>query len=304
MNADLIGDGVCSGVLPVCKPSGMTSHDVVAKIRRFYGTRKVGHTGTLDPMATGLLIVLVGTAVKACDMVTAKEKSYVAEMKLGLTTDTADITGRVLSSCAEIPAKAEVVACAKGFLGKYMQMPPMYSAIKVGGKKLCDLAREGKTVELEPREVFISSLDIDGDGDTYGMNVTCSKGTYIRTLCEDVGKKLGCGAVMSALERTGVGSFTLDDAKTLEEIEAMTQEERVASLIPTENLFSNYKRVELPEFYRRLCLNGCEIYQRKIRTDFPLGTLLRVYGAGEFIGVGEVKDFPDGTAIKLIARFV
>ena len=240
------------GVLLLSKPEGITSHDAVAKVRRLYGTRSVGHTGTLDPMATGLLIMLVGKAVKASDYVTAQDKVYNAEMKLGIVTDTADITGNILSRSDDIPPRDEVISAAKGFVGRYMQVPPMYSAIKVGGKKLYELAREGKTVELEPRELFISSIDIEGEGDTYRMRIACSKGTYIRTLCEDIGKKLGCGATMTALCRYSSGNFTLDDALTPEELEALSPEERTARLIPAENLFPDLESVLMPDLYARL----------------------------------------------------
>lgn len=302
MNADLKNDRHSGGVLLINKPAGITSFDVVARVRRLYGTRRVGHTGTLDPMATGLLAVLTGDAVKIADMITAERKEYVAEMKLGMTTDTADITGSVLSTCKDIPLRDEVIFCAESFIGRYMQTPPMYSAIKRGGKKLCDLAREGKSVEIEPREVNIFSLSADGGGDTYRLTVACSKGTYIRTLCEDIGKKLGCGAVMSALCRTGVGEFSLDGAYSLEDLEKMTEDERASALIPPERLFAEYPRIDLPDFYFRLCINGCEIYQKKIKTSYPTGTWLRVYGGGEFIGVGEIREYPDGSAVKIIAR--
>ena len=292
------------GVLLLNKPKGITSHDAVSKIRRLYGTRSVGHTGTLDPMATGLLIMLVGRAVKASDYITAQDKIYDAEMKLGIVTDTADITGNVMSRSENIPPRDEVISAAKSFVGRYMQVPPMYSAIKVDGKKLYELAREGKTVELAPRKLFISSIDIDGEGDTYKMRVACSKGTYIRTLCEDIGKRLGCGATMSALCRYSSGGFTLDDAVTPEELEDFSPEERTARLIPAKNLFSELESVSLPDFYARLCLSGCEIYQKKIGTRFDLGERVKIYTKDGFIGVGEVKEYPDGTAIKLFIRLI
>lgn len=290
------------GVLLVNKPKGITSHDVVAKVRRLYGTRSVGHTGTLDPMATGLLIVLVGKAVKASDYVTSQDKIYDAEMKLGIVTDTADITGNILSQSDDIPRRDEVIFAAKSFVGKYMQTPPMYSAIKVGGKKLYELAREGKTVELEPRELYISSIDIDGEGDAYRMRIACSKGTYIRTLCEDIGKKLGCGATMSALCRYSSGGFTLDGAVTPEELEALSPDERAAKLIATEKLFPELEEITLSDFYARLCLCGCEIYQKKTGTSFACGERVKIYTKDGFAGVGEVRQYPDGTAIKLFMR--
>lgn len=290
------------GALLLYKPAGITSFDAVAKIRRLYGTRRVGHTGTLDPMAEGLLVVLVGGAVRASDCLLSHGKTYIAEMKLGITTDTADTSGKLLSSCSDIPEKAAVIAAAESFVGKYMQIPPMYSALKVDGKKLYELAREGKTVFREARELYISSLQIDGEGDTYKMKVSCSKGTYIRTLCEDIGKKLGCGAAMSALLRTFCGDFSLDDAYTLDELEKMTEDERRLALIPSETLFHGLDSVLLPDFFAKLCENGCEIYQKKIGTSFPSGQLVKVYSSDGFLGVGCVSDYPDGSAIKLSIR--
>ena len=298
MNSDFVG-----GALLVDKQQGVTSHDVVGKIRKLYGTRKVGHTGTLDPMATGLLLVLIGGSVKASERLTDHGKAYVAEMKLGITTDTADLTGSVTSSCDVIPDKSDVIAAAKSFVGVYMQTPPMYSAIKRGGKKLYEYAREGKTVEVEARPVVIFSLDISGDGDTYVMRVACSKGTYIRTLCEDIGKKLGCGAAMSALRRVALGDFSVEDAVTTDALEAMSEGQRLSRLIPPEKIFAHYPSVTLSDFYAKLCVNGCEIYQKKIKTDFSVGASVRVYSQNGFLGIGNVGEYPDGTAIKLVTRF-
>ena len=303
MSADLKDKEFDGGILLVNKPAGMTSHDVVGKIRKIYGTRKVGHTGTLDPMATGLLTVLVGRAVKASDLISSHDKRYIAGMKLGITTDTADITGNITQRSDNIPAHDEVVAAVNGFAGKYLQTPPMYSAIKVGGKKLYELAREGKSIELEPRELYIYEIGATGDGRDYELNVHCSKGTYIRTLCEDIGKKLGCGAVMSSLCRVSTGTFSLCDAYTLEELEQMTQEEKAACLIPAEELFCELPTVALGGFYAKLCLNGCEIYQKKINTNFRIGEKVKVTIDGVFFGIGEIKDYPDGTAVKLTTRF-
>lgn len=290
------------GILLVDKPSKMTSHDVVSKIRKIYGTRKVGHTGTLDPMATGLLCVLVGTAVKASSFITEADKQYTAEMKLGILTDTADTTGKILFSSDSIPSGDAVISAAKSFIGEYMQVPPMYSAIKVDGKKLYELAREGKKIELEPRQVFIRSLEITGEGDTYSLSVVCSKGTYIRTLCEDIGKKLGCGAAMSALRRDSACGFSVSDAMTPEKISALTEDEKTKLLLPIESLFSSYPLVALPPFYEKLILNGCEIYQKKAGTSFASGTRIRVCGKDGFIGIGEVRDFENGSAFKLTLR--
>lgn len=291
------------GVLLINKPGGVTSFDVVARVRRLYGTRKVGHTGTLDPLATGLLAVLVGRAVKASEFLTEKDKEYIAGLRLGITTDTEDITGTVLTKSSAIPVRSEVLSNAAGFVGEILQIPPMYSALKVGGEKLVDLARRGITVEREARPITVYALDIDGDGADYQMRVSCSKGTYIRTLCADIGKTLGCGGVMSSLTRTRAGKFSLSDAHTLDEIESMSMAEREALLLPTELLFDELPSVTLPDFFAGLARNGCEIYQKKIGTHFPSGTRLRVCDKNGFFAVGEVRDYEDGTAVKLIKLF-
>lgn len=291
------------GILLVHKPAGITSFDVVARIRRLYGTKKVGHTGTLDPMATGLLGVLVGRAVKASEFLTEKDKEYIARLRLGLTTDTEDTTGKTLTESDDIPPKEAVLETAKTFVGDIMQVPPLYSALKVNGQKLVDLARQGITVEREARPITIYSLDIDGDGKDYTMRVACSKGTYIRTLCADIGAKLGCGGAMSSLIRTKAGIFDLENAYTLEALEAMTPEERYAKLLPTELLFEDYPIAHLSDFYAKLARNGCEIYERKIGASFPLGEKLRVYDKNGFFAVGEVRQYDEGLAIKLLKRF-
>ena len=294
-----------SGILLVNKPKGITSHTVVNKIRRLYNTREVGHTGTLDPMATGLLVVLVGRAVKACDMIVLDNKTYRAGLTLGLTTDTEDISGEVLTRSEKIPTREEAERVFSSFVGKIEQVPPMYSALKVDGQKLVDLARRGKVVEREAREIEIYSLTSSAtDKPTeYLLDVACSKGTYIRTLCADIGAKLGCGGVMHSLERLQSGIFSLDEAHTLEEIEAMSEEERIALLHPVEGVFNDLPILKFPSFYEKLAKNGCEIYQKKIKTDYPLGTRLRLYDANGFYGIGEVRDYPDGSAVKIIKFF-
>ena len=291
------------GVLLIHKPYGITSFDVVARVRRLFGTKQVGHTGTLDPIATGLLPVLVGRAVKASEFLTEKDKEYIAGLRLGITTDTEDITGQILTESTNIPEKQTVLEAAKTFTGTVMQIPPMYSALKVGGEKLVDLARRGIIIEREARPITVHELDIDGEGNDYTMRVFCSKGTYIRTLCADIGQKLGCGGAMSSLIRTKTGGFTLENAYTLEELEAMTLEERQALLLPTELLFTHLQKVTLSDFFAKLARNGCEIYAKKIGADIPSGTLLRVYDKNGFFAIGEMREYPDGLAVKLRKRF-
>lgn len=288
------------GAIAIDKPANMTSHDVVGKLRKLYGTRKIGHTGTLDPMATGVLVALVGQAVKASDLVMSEKKAYVAKMKLGCISDTGDSTGSVTKTDKTMLEKADVISAVGSFCGDIMQVPPMYSALKIGGRKLVDLARQGISVEREARPIKVYSISADGDGDEYELKIVCSKGTYVRTLITDIGEKLGCGAIMTALRRTHAGGFDISDAHTVEELEKMSAEERASALCPCEILFEDLPRATLPEFFERLFKNGCQIYQRKIGTSFEAGELVRVYGKS-FIGIGEVKIYPDGTAIKVKA---
>ena len=214
------------GIINVYKEKGFTSHDVVAKLRGIVGQKKIGHTGTLDPDATGVLPVCLGKATKLCDLLTDKDKTYEAVMLLGMTTDTQDITGRILEEKSTETLTADKVReVIESFIGDYDQIPPMYSALKVNGKKLYELAREGKVVERKARPVKILDIRIiEMDLPRVRMEVSCSKGTYIRTLCHDIGEQLGCGGCMESLIRTRVSAFQIEDAKTLEEIGALKQE--------------------------------------------------------------------------------
>lgn len=296
-----------SGVIVIDKHEGVTSHDIVNKIRRLFGTRRVGHTGTLDPMATGVLPILVGRAAKAAEYLVSEDKTYTAGIRLGVTTDTQDTTGTVLSRCESLPDAETFFRVCHDFVGSYDQLPPMYSALKVGGKKLVDLAREGVEVERTPRPVTIHSLAataVDPVAGEYRITVHCSKGTYIRTLCDDIGRALGCGAAMSSLRREASGGFTLQNAYTVEELEAKTVGEREALLLPTEALFSALPAVCLPDFYARLSRNGAEIYLRKIRADLPVGERVALYDKDGFYAIGEVREYPEGPAIKTAKLFV
>ncbi len=294
-----------SGVLVVNKHEGVTSHRIISAIRKLFDTRKVGHTGTLDPMATGVLPILIGRAAKASDYLMAEDKRYTAEMKLGLTTDTEDITGEVLSTCDRIPTEEEVREVCRRFVGKISQVPPMYSAIKINGRKLVDIAREGGEVERKAREVTIYGLEVEKiSEDTYRLDVSCSKGTYIRTLCKDIGDALGCGAVMSALVRTQTGVFTLDQAVTIAELEEMTYEERLTLPKPVESLFTDLPVIQVNDFYAKLIKSGTELYQKKLKTDFEVGMLIRIRCRGEFIALGRVTEYEAGTAIKPEKLFV
>ena len=311
MNQDTTNLPEPSGILLVDKPAGMTSHDVVFRMRRLFNTRRVGHTGTLDPMATGVLVVLIGRAAKASEYVSHDEKSYDALLRLGFTSDTEDTMGVIdpvtVIPPANLPDNRAVIEAAKQFQGNIFQIPPMYSALKVGGRKLCDIARKGGVVERAARPVVISSLKIRPGKlpSDYHLSVTCSGGTYIRTLCADIGSALGCGGVMAALRRTAACGFSLSQCHTIEQLTEMSYEERVACLHPVASLFADLPEVVLPPFYDTLCRNGCEIYQNRIQTNFTLGTRVRLHHPdGTFFALGEIMDFEEGSAIKAIKLFV
>ena len=239
-----------NGIIIVCKESGFTSHDVVAKLRGICGQKRIGHTGTLDPEATGVLPVCLGSATKLCDMLADRDKEYVAELLLGVETDTQDLTGRVL--------ERRSVAAAESFVGDYMQVPPMYSALKVDGKKLYELARAGKEVERKPRPVRIYELEIlEFRLPVVVFRAVCSKGTYIRTLCSDIGGKLGCGGAMQSLKRTRVGRFSLEAARTLGEIQLLKDEGRLDEvLLPVDSVFTECPIIHVSREFERLLNNG------------------------------------------------
>ncbi len=295
------------GVILVNKHKGVTSHDIVFKIRRLFGTKKVGHTGTLDPLATGVLPVLVGRAAKAAEYLLSENKKYIAELKLGVTTDTEDITGTILSKTDTLPTKNEFFDACRQFVGEIQQVPPMYSALKVNGEKLVDLARRGIEIEREARKITVYSLEpevINEAEGLYRISVACSKGTYIRTLCKDIGERLGCGATMTELIRTESGTFNINDSYTIAELEEMDLEKRLSLLTPVESLFTEAPAVTLPDFYAKLCRSGCEIYQSKIKTNLALGTFVRICDKNGFFALGQVKDYEGGSAIKSLKLFV
>ena len=293
-----------NGVVIINKEIGPTSQGVVNRVKRIFGASKAGHTGTLDPMATGVLPVLIERGVKASEFMLSSDKHYVATLLLGITTDTEDVTGETLTESDNIPTESEVLSVVDSFVGEYMQTPPMYSALKVGGKKLCDLAREGVTIEREARAVTIHSLTAERINDReYTLDVHCSKGTYIRTLCADVGKALGCGGCMKTLCRASASGFSLSDAHTLSELENMTEAEREACIFPVEYIFRKYDEVKLPAFFARLAHSGLEIYLKKIKLDLPVGTFVRLCDDDGFFALGEVREFEDGPAIKPIRQF-
>ena len=296
-----------SGVLIVNKHAGVTSHHIVGIVRRLYHTRRVGHAGTLDPMATGVLVVLIGRAAKASEYLSHDAKHYRATIRLGLTTDTEDTTGTVLKTSENIPTNEKLQAILPCFRGEILQTPPMYSALKVDGQKLVDLARKGETVAREARKIEIFSLEATPTENAceYVLDVHCSGGTYIRTLCADIGAALGCGGAMAALERGEACGFDLSLAHTTEELEQMDEQTLMDLLIPTEKLFSNLPQIRLSAFFEKLCRSGCEIYLKKLGLSLPLGTRVSLCDAnGTFFALGEVGEFRDGVAVKAIKMFV
>ena len=279
------------GVINVYKEKGFTSHDVVAKLRGIVGQKKIGHTGTLDPDAVGVLPVCIGKATKLCDMLTDKDKTYETVLLLGKTTDTQDISGQILAECDVTDVDAHMVQSAiLSFVGDYMQVPPMYSALKVNGKKLYELARAGIEVERKARQVQIHEIHIlEMELPRVRMEVSCSKGTYIRTLCHDIGQKLGCGACMEELTRTKVSQFYIADSMTLSQIQEKKDEGILEHiLIPIEKMFSNYDAVYLKDEYVSLVYNGNTFLPKHIKNQIALadGKKVRVYDdKGQFVAI-------------------
>ena len=276
------------GVIVIRKEKGFTSHDVVAKLRGILHMKKIGHTGTLDPDAEGVLPVALGKATRLVDMITDKEKTYEAVMRLGVVTDTQDMSGTVLSQTTELSVtEEELCTVVSSFVGDYMQVPPMYSALKVNGKKLYELAREGKTVERKPRPVHFYEIEIlDISFPLVRFRVTCSKGTYIRTLCHDIGEKLSCGATMESLLRTKVGRFTLDDAITLAQTEEAVQEGTIESkILGIEEILAEYPRVCCTKEGDRLLANGNPLVQALVDAQEKKGWIRMCSSEGSFAGV-------------------
>lgn len=277
-----------NGIILVDKPQGWTSHDVVAKLRGIYQQRRIGHSGTLDPMATGVLAVFLGRGTRAVELCENDEKEYVAELLLGIVTNTQDITGEVLEQHSVEVSRQQLKAVLEQFLGPQQQIPPMYSAVKIGGKKLYELARKGQSVERKPRSIAIHELELcDFDGKTARIRVVCSKGTYIRTLCHDIGAALGTGGCLSSLRRTRAGRFAIDDCVTMEQIQqARDQNAHMAFLRPVDSLFSGCPAVYLGEKEALRCKNGAE----NAVSGMPDGTY-RVYGPeNEFLMLGQCQN--------------
>ncbi len=279
-----------NGIINIYKEAGFTSHDVIAKMRGILKQKKIGHTGTLDPQATGVLPVCLGSGTRLCDMLTDRNKEYVAELLLGVTTDTQDTTGQVLTRQTVTCGEEQIRRAAAGFVGAYDQIPPMYSALKVDGKKLYELARAGKEVERKARRVEIQELEIlNIQLPVVKMRVVCSKGTYIRTLCADMGEKLGCGGTMQSLVRTRVGVFGLSDAITLAQLEQLRDEGRVEDvLLAVDAVFAEAPALHVQEAFVRLLDNGNAIRPEQTveQTGYAEGESVRFYRTdGSFAGI-------------------
>ena len=283
------------GIINVNKPAGWTSQDVCTKLRHVLHIKKIGHTGTLDPMATGVLPVCVGKATRIIEYYDRDPKSYHASMKLGIRTDTLDITGKILetSGYREVSEKA-VREAFKAYTGNVRQIPPKYSALKINGKRAYDLAREGKDFEIKPREIIIYDNEvtrIDLERGEIEFDVTCSKGTYIRTICDDIGSDLGCGAVMTALTRTASGYFRIEDSYTVEEI-MEAEDPLVKLLIPADITLEKLGKIALNDNRITAFLNGNSSWGNGFRITQPssFDVLYRVYGNNAFLGVGAVEN--------------
>lgn len=291
---------MADGIINVYKEKGFTSHDVVAKMRGILKQKKIGHTGTLDPDAEGVLPVCLGKATKLCDMLTDKTKTYEAVLLLGMETDTQDTTGTVLNTYPVEAGEEEVKAAVMSFLGHYDQVPPMYSALKVDGKKLYELARAGKEVERKARPVEILDIRIQRiELPRVTITVSCSKGTYIRTLCYDIGKKLGCGGCMESLLRTRVSDFVLEDSLTLSQIEQLRDDGSLGEhILAVDKVFSSYPQLVMKEESDKLVHNGNPFMRNQAEGEYQISDgLVRVYDSSmEFIGVYEPNE--EGSLLK------
>lgn len=273
-----------NGIVIIDKPAGWTSQDVTARLRRVFGTRRIGHGGTLDPMATGVLPVFVGRATRGVEFFEHAEKTYETELLLGVATDTEDTTGTVLTRREVSVTQEQLDEVLERFRGEIMQIPPMYSALKVNGQKLCDLARKGRQVERQPRPVTIHELTLlSREGDTLHLRVRCSKGTYIRTLCADIGEALGCGGCMQALRRTQAGEYTIAEAVPLQQLLEAAEPETYLRDVDT--MFRGYPAVKLTVNQEKRCRNG-----NAFSVSLPGGTYRAYSQTGEFLMLAKVED--------------
>ena len=288
-----------TGILLMDKPQGFTSHDVVAKLRGILHTRKIGHGGTLDPLATGVLPVFVGGATKAADFAAAQDKEYVAGFTLGYCTDTQDVTGETLRTSGRTAARDAVERAAAGFLGPQQQVPPMYSAVKVNGRKLYDLARKGQEVERPARDITVHAIeltDFDEAAQKGTLRLVVSKGTYVRTLVHDLGERLGTLAVMHSLVRTRSGAYALDQCRSFDVVERAMQDGAMQQLLlPVDSLFLEHPAVQLTDEGAERIARGAVVFPRQARgLPETEGALCRVYHAGRFALLGQVRALDKG----------
>ena len=279
-----------TGIICLDKPCDMTSFMAVKRASRILGVKKAGHTGTLDPMATGVLVIMLGHCTRFIELLPEHRKGYTARVKLGLTTDTLDITGEVLTENPVNITEEQLLSVAESFKGEISQVPPMYSAIKKDGERLYDLARKGIEIERESRKITIEKLEIyDFDGVEFSMDVTCSAGTYIRSLCDDIGKALGCGAVMTALRRTEANGFSIENAVTLENLEKLVSENKTDEVITSvEKALMSYPEIVVTNPQANRFHNGGELGYDRLRGDYPIG-IYRVYSPErKLLGLGEI----------------
>ncbi len=273
-----------NGIVIIDKPQGWTSQDVTARLRRVYGTRRIGHGGTLDPMATGVLPVFVDRATRGVEFFEHAEKTYETVLRLGLTTDTEDITGTVLTESPVSVTREQVEEVLNQFRGEILQIPPMYSALKINGQKLCDLARKGREVERQPRPITIHELTLLGmEEDGIHLRVRCSKGTYIRTLCKDIGQALGCGGCMAALRRVSAGEYTIEEAVPLQEL--LDSDDPGKYLRTVDTMFRNYEAVTLTPNQEKRCRNGVAF-----TVNMAEGTYRCYSREGEFLMLAKVEN--------------
>lgn len=281
-----------TGIICLDKPCDMTSFMAVKRASRILGVKKAGHTGTLDPMATGVLIIMLGHCTRFIELLPEHKKSYTARVKLGLTTDTLDITGEVLSQSPVDVTLEQLLSVAEKFKGDILQTPPMFSALKKDGERLYDLARKGIEIEREQRKITIEKLEIyNFNGVEFSMDVTCSAGTYIRSLCDDIGKDLGCGAVMTALRRTEANGFSIENSVTLEELEKLVSENKADTVITSvEKALMSYPEITVTKPQANRFHNGGALGYERLHGEYPIG-IYRVYSPErKLLGLGEITE--------------
>lgn len=280
-----------NGVLNLYKPVGMTSHTAISIAKRLLGAEKAGHCGTLDPNASGVLPAMFGSSVKLSEYLTDHDKRYTAELIIGYSTDTGDVTGTKTNESDVFPSFDEIKAAASSFVGGYDQIPPMYSSLKVNGVKLVNAARKGVEIERAARHIDIYSIDVFEKENRIYLSVECSRGTYIRTLCEDIAKKAGTLGCMGSLERSRVGTFDIASSVTLDMLENTEEQKRKDFLIPTEEILSSLPSVTLAAFFENLIRNGCAVDVKKLGLgNAVIGEEYRIYGKDGFFATGEITE--------------